>query len=372
MSETPTPDARPVADTRPGRGRRRLLWQAVVLVLVVALAAAVVWWRVRPAEGLERAVEVAPADTARLSWVDWAGFREDAGIDAGPRSGATGVQRLLDAAYTADVSATSALVASAPGLQRLLGLSPAGIAWEALAQSETGSLVVVGPGEVDLDEVADELEEAGWTRPAEDDGVWVGGVDLVTRLDPGLTPLLAHVVLLADEGLVLASDDVPYLEGVVEDLRAGDTGMEGVDGVVAAVRPDGEDPLGASVLTGDNACTDLAMAQADDEAQAEADALVEAAGDVDPLTAIATALLPGGDARVAMGFETEEQARDNADSRAALAAGPAPGQGGGFADRFTLDAASAEGETVLLDLDPVEGSAVLSDLGSGPVLYATC
>ena len=73
-----------------------------------------------------------------------------------------------------------------------------------------------------------------------------------------------------------------------------------------------------------------------------------------------------------MSFETEEQARTNADTRAELASGPAPGQGGEFADRFTLGEVTADGTVVTMDLEPVAGAFVLSDLSSGPVLFATC
>ena len=56
-----------------------------------------------------------------------------------------------------------------------------------------------------------------------------------------------------------------------------------------------------------------------------------------------------------------------------LAAGQAPGQGGAFADRFSVDVrATADGDVVTLDLAPTEGSYVLSDLSTGPVLFATC
>jgi hypothetical protein len=114
------------------------------------------------------------------------------------------------------------------------------------------------------------------------------------------------------------------------------------------------------------------MAGAGDDDQAEGEALVERAGEVNPMTGFAMAVRPGGDVRVAMSFESDEQARTNADSRAALAGGPAPGQGGDFTDRFRVRSATAEGATVLLDLEPVEGQYVLSDLTSGPVLFATC
>ena len=81
---------------------------------------------------------------------------------------------------------------------------------------------------------------------------------------------------------------------------------------------------------------------------------------------------PGGHVRVVLGFEDKEQARTNADSRAALAGGPAPGQGGDFTDRFSVESATADGELVTLDLKPRRGTYVFSDLSTGPVLFATC
>jgi hypothetical protein len=75
---------------------------------------------------------------------------------------------------------------------------------------------------------------------------------------------------------------------------------------------------------------------------------------------------------VLLGFEGDDQARTNADTRAVLAAGPAPGQGGDFSDRFAVGEVSAEGSLVRLALDPVDGAYVLSDLSSGPVLFASC
>ena len=73
-----------------------------------------------------------------------------------------------------------------------------------------------------------------------------------------------------------------------------------------------------------------------------------------------------------MGFETEKQARTNADTRTELASGPAPGQGGDFSDRFELGPVTADGVVVTMELTPTEGSYVLSDLSNGPLLFATC
>jgi hypothetical protein len=126
------------------------------------------------------------------------------------------------------------------------------------------------------------------------------------------------------------------------------------------------------VYDGDRVCRALAMSQADDDDQQAADYLIEKAGTVDPLTAYAMSVQPGGDVRAVMAFSDDDQARTNADSRATLASGPAPGQGGDFSDRFSVTSATAEGDVVTLDLEPRKGTYVFSDLSSGPVLFATC
>ena len=109
-----------------------------------------------------------------------------------------------------------------------------------------------------------------------------------------------------------------------------------------------------------------------DDAQAEADQLVGAAGGVHPLTGFAMGALAGGDLRAVLQVEDADDAPGDADARAQLAAGPAPGQGGDFSDRFSVEAAGSDGREIILDLRPQEGSYVLSDLTSGPVLFATC
>ena len=80
---------------------------------------------------------------------------------------------------------------------------------------------------------------------------------------------------------------------------------------------------------------------------------------------------PGGDLRVAMGFETEAQARANADTRAVLAAA-GPRRGREFPERSELGPVTADGLVVTMELTPTEGNYVLSDLSNGPLLFATC
>jgi len=71
-------------------------------------------------------------------------------------------------------------------------------------------------------------------------------------------------------------------------------------------------------------------------------------------------------------FADDQAARANADSRATLARGPAPGQGGTFGDRFRVTSVTAHGSMVVMELAPRPDASVLSDLSTGPVLFATC
>jgi hypothetical protein len=355
--------------------RRLTVVAGAVLALVLVALVAVVgvrWWQDRQRSDLERALAYAPADTQRYSWTDWAAVRSELDADLGPRSSAEDVEAFLSDGFDADLTSESAMVDSATVLQLAFGFSPADAAWELLAQSETGSVLLVGlPESVDVDDLGDGFEGLGYQRPEDDTGVWNGGAELVARLSQGnggsLSPQFQYLALDADRHLLVASDSSAYLRQTVEDL-GGDLGDEGLAEVADAV----DEPLSAAIYTGDFACTSLALAQADDADQSAADQLIAAAGGVDPLTAFAMAAEPDGTVRVALAFATDEQARRNADSRAELAAGPAPGQGGDFTDRFDLGPVTADGRVVTLELRPVDGNPVLSDLSTGPVLFATC
>jgi hypothetical protein len=278
------------------------------------------------------------------------------------------VRDFLDDGFSADLTSTSALVQSAPVLQQSFGFSPASATWELFSQSKQGAVVTVRmPDDTDFGDLGDRLEELGFPRPEDDDGVWAGGPDLLSRISPDLTPELAYVALLADDHLVVTSDQEAYLRTAVAAVRDDGPRVSGLDAVADAVGS----PLSAAVYSGDYACGALAMAQADANDQAQAARLVEAAGTVDPYLAFAMAR-EDDSVRVAMEFENDDQARANADSRAALASGPAVGQGGDFSDRFTLASSRADGPVVRLDLVAKPRAAVLGDLSTGPVLFATC
>ena len=353
--------------------RRRLTvaaLAALAVLLVVATTLVVVhWWRDRHRTELEQATSYAPSDAERLSWTDWAAVRDAVGADLDAASSAGEVRSFLDDGFDRDLTSTSALVDSAEVLQAHLGFSPASAQWELFSQSEQGAVVIVRmPDGTDLDTVADDLETSGFSRPgsgATSGGVWSGSDEMSSLGE--LTPELQYVALDADEHLVLTSDNRSYLADTVDHLGDGAL-TPGMQDVAAA----SGDALSAAVYDGPYACSALAMGQADRSDQQEADQLVAEAGKVNPVTGFAMSAQPGGDVRVALGFEDDDQARSNADSRSALASGPAPGQGGDFGDRFAVGSTTADGRVVTLDLEPVDGAYVLSDLATGPVLFATC
>lgn len=342
---------------------------ALVAVVAVVVAALVGWRLLTPATAIDRALSLVPAETSRVSWTDWEGVRRELGADVGAGSSPEAVDAFLADAFAGDLSAMSALGSSAAVMQPELGFSPATLSWELFAQSPDGAVEVMGvDDDLSLGEVADRLTALGWTEPEEDDGVWVGGPDVLTGVGPGLTPELQHFVLLADQRVILASDQALYLEQVLEVVHGGADGADGLADLSAGL---GE-PLAAAVYDGPYACERLAMSQADDDARAEADQLVAAAGGIHPLTGFAMGILAGGDLRAVMEVEDPDDAPGDADARAQLAAGPAPGQGGEFSDRFSVATAGSQGRTITLDLSPEDGEYVLSDLTSGPVLFATC
>jgi hypothetical protein len=342
---------------------------AAALILVVAGAGGYVWWRHHEAQtSFAWAVGHAPDGVQRLSWTDWAAVRhrEHAHLTTG--SPAADLHRFLRRAYDDDLSSASALVTSARVLQERFGFSPASADWELFAQSDQGSVVMVHLPSGNVGRVADDLRELGYREPSEADGVWEGGSALLARISPALSGELQYVALDAHDSLVLASDSASYLPVAVEAVTGHGARASGLGGVV----DEAGEPLSAAVYDGDYACSALAMAHAGRSDQAQARELITAAGPVNPYSAFAMSDEPDGTVRVAFQFDSGRTARANADARATLARGPAPGQGGTFGERFRVVSVTAHGSVVTMRLAPRPDASVLSDLSTGPLLFATC
>ena len=349
--------------------RKLVTIAALCLAMIAVVAAGTLWWRESQRTDLERALALVPSDTERVSWTDWSQVRDELDVELDAGSSANAVSDFLDRGYEADLTSTSALVQSAGLLQTAFGFSPATVAWELFSQSPRGAVVTLGlADDADLDALERRFVDLGYTRPSSPTGVWLGGPDLLGSIGSGLTPELQYLAVDADRHLLLTSDTAEYLTIALAAAAAGDRAPEELRTVAAAA---GE-PLSGSLYSGAYTCSALAMSQADQADQAVADQLLKAAGKVNAVTGLAMTVQPGLDVRVVMSFENDDQARINADSRAALVSGPAPGQGGDFTDRFEVGQVVADGSLVTMDLQPREGQYVLSDLSSGPVLFATC
>jgi hypothetical protein len=350
----------------------------VVAVVAVALVLAAGFggrhlWRDAHRTDFSTALDAVPRSTLRLSYTDWAAVRRALHLpDQAHPSDAT-IAKLASAGYDSDLSAASSIDESTAALQEHFGFSPATAQWEAYAQSRQGATMVVRmPDDFDLHTVARHLEDLGFNKPGSDTGVWDGGVDLVAAIDPTITPELQYVAVLADQHLIVTSDEKGYA------AKATATALGKADslGDLASSRDlvgKLAEPAAAMLWTRDFACSDLAMSQADDDSQAQADDLVSRAGGVTPLTGLVMAMSPGRDLTVGELFEDSGQARSNLRPRARLIVGAAPGRGGSFSDDFRLLSSRTDGDAVLLRLRPKERTGfVLSALDDGPVLFATC
>ncbi|CAN5326705.1 hypothetical protein BH09ACT12_BH09ACT12_31210 [soil metagenome] len=344
----------------------------MVLALGVVAAAVVVVVDRIGGEDAERtslaaALRLAPPDGVRFSWTDWTGVRRQVGLELTAASPGPAVQDLLDRGFEADLTPSSALGSSAIVMQERLGFSPATLDWELFTQGPGIAALTMRAGpELDYDFVASSLRETGYDEPDDADGVWEADPER-DDITSQVTPELNFIALDRERGLLFASDTDAGIRGALEAAGADDT-----EALAAALVDAAGAPLSASLYTGDQVCSALAMAHADPSEEQAGTTLIAAAGEVNPITGFAIGADAAGDVRVAMSFETEEQARTNATTRAVLATGPAPGQGGDFADRFTLESSRATGRVVTLDLTPQPGAYVLSDLSTGPVLFATC
>ncbi|MET0999442.1 MAG: hypothetical protein ABWX73_12045 [Marmoricola sp.] len=346
----------------------------VALLLVVGLlGAGWVTWQRLDRSALEEAMGVVPASSARVGFTDWDVVRSRLDADLGDTPDREAVEAMIEKAYDRDYAAVSSVDEAAGALQEIFGFGPATAQWEAFAQGSKGAVMVLKVREgSDFGVLADNLRSAGYGKPKEADGVWEGGADLVSGLDPTITPELQYVVLLEGQGLVVTSDNPDFVVTAAE-VAAGDaksfSSVAGVEDVAGRLG----DPANAMVWGRDFACTDLAMSQADEDAQQQAETRVQEAGGVTPLAGLAMSMAPNRTLQVVAHFEDSERAEKNLRPRAELAVGEAIGRGVSFSDDFELTSSKATGSDVVLTLEPrTDSGFVLSALYDGPVLFATC
>ena len=171
---------------------------------------------------------------------------------------------------------------------------------------------------------------------------------------------------------MLLSDSAAYASSAASVVDGSGEGLDEVDGVPGLASAAGE-PASAVLFASDFACEALSMGAASEDDQATAEDLISSAGGVSPLAGFVLAVHPDRSLVVGMHFETSEQASDDLRPRARLAAGEAVGQGGTFGERFRVEQATAEGNDIVMDLEPAaDDLPLLSDLTEGPLVFASC
>lgn len=352
---------------------------AVSVLLVAALVGGVVAGRSapEPRSVVEVALDSVPQVTATLNVTDWERVRAELGVpELDGASPATDRDDALNRAYDADLSAVSALVVSTEAMTDTFGWSVFDLRWEAYAQSTEGAVTVAAlDNRVSTADVTARLREIGFTPPeegADDGGVWIGGADLLAGLDVELTPQLAYVAVLPEQGYVVASDRPSYAARTVGVITGDGPSMALVDAAPQVALLLADLPV-AVVHTAARGCdlTGFDTASAPDRRAAAQRA--QQAGGLVPSAGMGFGLNGDGVLRVVQHFVSQAGAAQQRDVRVALASGPATGQGGDFEDRFRLVAADVDGSDLVLVLRPVEGaSQLLSDLASGPFLPVWC
>ncbi|MGZ8744639.1 MAG: hypothetical protein ACXWXO_17105 [Nocardioides sp.] len=351
---------------------RRRVVLVTVLVLVLAAGGLLAWRLLDRPSDYERAVGYLPSSTLRATYTDWAAVRSAADGGSLSASSAPGkVSAFLDRAFEQDLTSTSAVAESTAALAEHYGFSPLDVSWEVLGQAPDGQVVVLQlPSDADVEGIEDRLRDLGYSAPADgagEGGTWAGTSDLVAALDPTLTPVMQNMAVLPSEKLLVMSDNAGPVSTTSAIVQGSEPGLE-----VGALTSVAGTPVTATLWAADFACEDLAMTSADEEDQRVAASLVEDVGGVSPLSGLVMAQQPDRSLTVGMLFESADQASDNLQARVDLAAGDAPGQGGTFGERFTITAGEADGEAVVLRVEPRGKGYVFSDISTGPVLFATC
>ena len=357
--------------------RTRLVVYVAGLLVVAALVGVVAWRLLDTHSRYEDALGTLPKSTLRTTYTDWDAVRTAArGTGLGAASSKGKVEAFLTRAYDLDLTSGSAIDDSTYALQHKLGFSPLDAEWEAFGQGKDGQVDVLQVGDsVDLAGVERRLRSLGYTPPragSGSGGTWVGGADLIAQIDPELTPVQQNVAVLADQHLVVMSDNAAYLSASTSVVKGVDPSLMDNAGVPSLAKVAG-DPVAATQWTSTFVCEDLSMGSADEGDQRVGDQLVTKAGGVAPLEGLVMAQQADRSIVFGLHFETSDQASRNLQPRVDLASGDAPGQGGSFSERFTLASGTADGQDVVLTTKPTKPHAsVLSDLTSGPVLFATC
>ncbi len=346
----------------------RLLVVAVAVVALIVVGFTVI--RQLNRSPLEKALSLVPDSSLRVGFTDWKQIR--ARLKPQGLVSSAEIDSFISRGYDTDLTAASSIDESAAALQAHYGFSPVNADWEAYAQARSGAVMVLQlPSNTDMTAIQKKLAGLGYHRPSTDTGVWDGGADLVAQIDPTITPELQYIVVDAGRHLVLSSDTHAYVAEAAGVVTGNAKSLGDTSTTDLATRV--PDPASAFLWAGGFACQDLSMSQAASDDRALADRLVAKAGGIDPLSGLMMSMQADRTVDVAMAFQDARQANENLRPRAELLVGQAVGRDGSLAETFKLTRSRTEGSDVVLTMKPLRKQGfALSQINSGPVLFATC
>lgn len=343
----------------------------VVSLLTMALAVSVGWHAsalrpdTRPA--LTSALDVLPASTTIVGFTDWGQIRDHLGLGDVDTRGERST--LTSEASKRDLATRSLIGRDVELMHHVLGWSAADADWEAFGQDRDGAASVIRlDRSISFDDVRGRLAAAGFVHKRE---TWTAGKH-TTRLPE----ILANVALLPRERLLVVSDHVRQISGVLDAVAGRAPSLaSGPTAAATAQALAGSDSV--ILQAGRLACGTTAVAN-DAELERQARAAVDRVGTLEPYRFSGRGIVDRGGSgfsaqRVvfAMTFGSSVEASRQADVRSRLSTGPFIGRDGPIDETLRLRSAGADEATVRLDFAHDPDTDVFMT-GTGPVLFASC
>lgn len=350
-----------------------------VLVLIGAAVGGARWWNDTHPTGIEGAIAALPASATTMQFTDWSQVRIQLRVLQGQEVKSMG--NWLDTS-TYDPNSPSAVALStlsatsiinnpddAANMQKQFGVSPANLQWEAYGSLPNGGVEVLSTNAtVDLAAVRAKLAKAGYVQA--ESGMW--------SLADGsaLLPDFTNIALFPDQHLMLASASSAALTATMQSVEGKTAHLNSVTSLGNLVGNLGQ-PIAADVWVRDSVCGDTkisysAQGYPDPSVQQQISTAINQAGGLTPLNGFALTLNTDSTVTAAAQFDSNAAAQRDLKPRTALASGPTYVSSDNYAQEFSILSADTKNATILLNLQPVEGDAILSQLVQGAIIFASC
>lgn len=367
--------------------RRRLSRTTTIIVaaVVIVVGSAVVgarWWNDTHPAGIDGAIAVLPASTQNVLFTDWSQVRIQLRVMQGQEVSGLGTW-LNSATYSPDStsadllsSLTSISLVADPDaalqMQKSLGVSPANLQWEAVGKLPNGSVEVLNPNAtVNLASVRSTMLKAGYSPTKTNANILAAPAAISAAL-----PNFSYVVLFPDQHLMVAGANPGVLAGTTQVVAGKARSLNSVTTLTDMTKTLSQ-PVAADVWVGDYVCgadpiSYSAQSYPDATVEQQMSTAISQVGGLTPLVGFALTMNSDNTVTAAAQFTSDAEAQRDLKPRATLAAGPTYVSADNYSQEFSIASAQTKNSTILLNLQPVPGDAVLSQLVQGAIIFASC